>query len=45
MPKIGPYEAGYLQFTSEKATLELTRQHMDEQSNVPANFAAQHKIF
>jgi len=37
--------AGFLQFTSESATPELTRQHMDDQVNLWADFAAGQNIF
>lgn len=37
-------EAGFLQFTSKHATPELISQHMDDQSNLLADFAAEHNI-
>lgn len=44
VPAIGLDEAGLLQFTEEKATPELTYQHMDDQSGVLADFTAKHNI-
>ena len=44
VPTIELDEAGFLQFTSERATPELTRQHMDDQASLLADFAAEHKI-
>ena len=37
-------EAGFLQFTSERSTPELIFQHMDDQGNLLADFAAEHNI-
>jgi hypothetical protein len=37
-------EAGFLQFTSERSTPELIFQHMDDQGNLLADFAAEHEI-
>jgi SGNH hydrolase-like domain, acetyltransferase AlgX len=37
-------EAGFLQFTSESATPELTRQHMDDQARLLADFALENDI-
>ena len=44
VPTIELGEAGFLQFTSERATPELTRQHMDDQGHLLADFAAEHEI-
>ncbi|MEX2030646.1 MAG: hypothetical protein WD906_06735 [Anaerolineales bacterium] len=37
-------EAGFLQFTNLPATLELTLEHMDDQANLLAGFAAAHDV-
>ncbi len=37
-------EAGFLQFTNKRATPELFRQHLNDQANLLANFAAEHNI-
>jgi hypothetical protein len=44
VPAIELDQSGFLQFTSERATPELIRRHMDDQSNLLADFAAEHKI-
>jgi hypothetical protein len=44
VPSIELDQEGFLQFTRERATPELTRQHMDDQSHLLADFAAEHKI-
>jgi hypothetical protein len=44
VPAIELDEAGFLQFMSERATPELIHHHMDDQSNLLADFAAEHKI-
>jgi hypothetical protein len=44
VPTVQLDEAGFLQFTAAKATPELIRQHMDDQSNVMAAFAQEHEI-
>jgi hypothetical protein len=38
-------EAGFIQFTSERAAPELILQNMDDQGNVLADFAKEHNIF
>ena len=45
VPTLELDRAGFLQFTSETATPELTRQHMDDQANLWADFAAGQNIF
>jgi hypothetical protein len=44
VPTLALDEAGYLQFTNQAATPELTRQHIDVQADLLAGFAAEHKI-
>jgi hypothetical protein len=44
IPMIELDEAGFLQFTNKTATLELTRQHMDDQVHVLAAFAVEQDI-
>ena len=44
VPTIKPDNAGFLQFSSERATPGLTRQHMDDQANLLAEFAAENHI-
>jgi len=44
VPTIELDEAGSLQFTTEKATPELTTQHIDDQALLMADFAAEHDI-
>ena len=44
VPQLELDEAGFIQFTDEKATPELTRQHMDDQAGLWADFAAEHNI-
>ena len=44
VPTVELDEAGFLEFTSEKSTPELTRQHMDYQADLLADFAAKHQI-
>ena len=41
---IEPDEAGFLLFACERATLELTLQHMDDQANLLAHFKAKNHI-
>ncbi len=43
-PRIGMDQEGFLHFTRERATPELTCQHMDDQANLLADFAAQHHL-
>lgn len=45
VPTIELDKAGFLQFTSERATPELTRKLIDDQANLLADFAAEQKIF
>ena len=44
VPAIELEETGYLQFTNERVTAELTRQHMNDQSGLLAEFAAENEI-
>jgi hypothetical protein len=44
VPTLELDEAGFLQFTSERATPELTRQHMDDQARLLADFAVENDI-
>jgi hypothetical protein len=44
VPTIELDKAGFLQFTNEKATPELTRKHIDDQANLLADFAAANHI-
>ena len=44
VPTIELDEAGILQFTSQSATPEFIRQHMDDQANLLADFAEENKI-
>lgn len=44
VPTIELDPAGYLQFTDEKATPELTRDHMDDQAGLLADFAEENNI-
>jgi hypothetical protein len=44
VPTIELDEAGFLQFMSETTTPELVRQHMDDQANLLADFAAERNI-
>jgi hypothetical protein len=44
VPTLELDEAGFLQFTHKTATPELTRQHMDDQSSLLADFTAEHNI-
>jgi hypothetical protein len=44
VPAIILDQAGYLQFTDEKATPELTQQHMDDQAHLLADFAVENNI-
>jgi SGNH hydrolase-like domain, acetyltransferase AlgX len=44
VPTIELDKARFLQFTSERATPELTRQHMDDQAHLLADFAAENNI-
>jgi hypothetical protein len=41
VPRLALDEAGFIQFTDEKATPGLTRQHMDDQASLLADFAAE----
>jgi hypothetical protein len=44
VPTLELDEAGYLQFVDQTATPELTRQHMDDQAHLLADFAAEQNI-
>lgn len=44
VPAINLDDARFLQFASTKATYDLTRQHMDDQSSVMADFAAANDV-
>ena len=44
VPTLELDEAGFLKFTNQTATLELTRQHMDDQAHLVADFAAEQNI-
>ena len=44
VPTIELDATGYLQFTSDRATPELTRQNMDDQSRLLGDFAAENDI-
>jgi hypothetical protein len=44
VPMIERDEAGFLQFTSERATPELTRQNMDDQARLLADFCAENQM-
>lgn len=44
VPKLELNDAGFIQFTSQTATPELTRQHMDDQAHLLADFATEHNI-
>ena len=44
VPSLGLDKAGFIQFTNETTTPELTRQHMDDQARLLANFAAEYNI-
>jgi hypothetical protein len=44
VPTLELDETGFIQFTNETATPELTRQHMDDQAHLLADFAAEHNI-
>lgn len=44
VPTLGLDEAGFLQFTNKRSTPQLIRQHMDDQENLLADFAAEHKM-
>ena len=44
VPRLEVDDTGYIQFTDEKATPELTRQHMDDQGHLLADFAGEHEI-
>jgi len=44
VPAIELDAAGFLKFASERATPELTRQHMDDQAGLLAKFAVEHNI-
>jgi hypothetical protein len=45
VPRIGMDQEGYLQFMKERATPELTRQHMNDQAMLLADFAVEHHLF
>ena len=44
VPSLGLDEAGFIQFTSQTTTPELTLQHMDDQARLLANFTAECNI-
>jgi hypothetical protein len=44
VPTLELDDAGFLQFTSDMATPELTHRHMDDQAKLLADFAAEHHI-
>jgi len=44
VPALELDDAGFIQFTNEPATPELTRQHMDDQAHLLADFAAEQDI-
>jgi hypothetical protein len=44
VPTIELDETGFLQFRQKRATPELIRQNMDDQSRLFADFAAEHKM-
>jgi hypothetical protein len=44
VPRLALDEKDFIQFTGEKATPELIRQHMDDQAYLLAEFAAEHNI-
>jgi hypothetical protein len=44
VPTLELDEAGFLQFVDQTATPELTRQHLDDQARLLADFAAEHNI-
>jgi hypothetical protein len=44
VPKLELDDAGYIDFTNQTATPELTRQHMNDQAHLLADFAAEHNI-
>lgn len=44
VPRLELDDAGFIQFTNETATPELTRQHMDDQARLLADFAVEHNI-
>jgi len=44
VPRLQLDDQGFIQFTGGTATPELTRQHMDDQAHLLAEFAAEHKI-
>ena len=44
VPRLELDETGFIQFTDETTTPELTRQHMDDQARLLADFAAEHSI-
>jgi len=44
VPRLKLDEAGFIQFTNEKTTSELTSQHMDDQAGLWADFAAENNV-
>lgn len=44
VPALELDQAGYMQFSNEKATPQLTRQHMDDQARLVSDFAAENNI-
>ncbi|HJS17332.1 MAG TPA: hypothetical protein VJ785_01190 [Anaerolineales bacterium] len=44
VPRLELDDTGFIQFTNDKATPELTYQHMDDQARLLAEFAAEHNI-
>ncbi len=44
VPRLALDEDGFIQFTGEKTTPEFTRQYMDDQAHLMAEFAAEHNI-
>jgi len=44
VPKLELDNAGWIQFTNKTASPELTRQHMDDQAHLLADFAAENNI-
>jgi hypothetical protein len=44
VPTLELDEDGFLQFTNQKATLEMTRQHLDDQARLLSDFATEQEI-
>jgi acetyltransferase AlgX (SGNH hydrolase-like protein) len=44
VPTVGLDETGFLQFTNEKATPQIIRQHMDDQARLLTDFAVENDI-